>query len=702
MVFPKRVVDQAAQRWRTRQSQREQRTDSIRHGRITDAETPERIQRRLERLAKLSNQTPARPAAGQPTLVERIGLERVLGKADFVGMQFMEMALAISRFVGRVHIRRAPGRTAGFGTGFMVSPCLLLTNNHVLPTAELAAHSEIEFDYQYDSRGRLLPVVAYGFEPASFFLTDETLDYTLVAVRQMSQTGTDLRLYGWNRLDPQQGKALLGDPLNITQHPRGEAKQIVLRSNHLVDLLDDFAHYATDTEPGSSGSPVYNDQWEVVALHHSGVPKMDADGQYLAKDGSIWHDGMDAEDLDWVANEGVRVSSLIAHVEQQSLPNDDWRRLRADMFERRPPDPMEAAAMAAAAASTQVSVMAATPDMVKTAMAQTLDVTIPIHVSIRVGETVSAQAAVVQAPRPPATGGAKPPAADPAGLAEALARLEEARRREYYDAAADAKARREYYKTIAVDGQSGDAVYRALSTLLKRTHTKVLSYSAARQQHLYTVVDLHRDGRLRSIYTRDQYRPEDILREDFEVTESLKVEALKRFGTTPARASFIEEQFEQLEAATTYNAEHVVPQSWFAERLPMKSDLHHLFTCEVVCNSFRGNTPYSEFADFGETDRVGCGRRVDNRFEPAFGHGPVARATLYFLLRYPGEINANAKEYTKERLAGVMEWHRRDPVTEFERHRNAEIQRAQGNRNPLIDFPEWAEKIDFALGLGRA
>jgi hypothetical protein len=40
---------------------------------------------------------------------------------------------------------------------------------------------------------------------------------------------------------------------------------------------------------------------------------------------------------------------------------------------------------------------------------------------------------------------------------------------------------------------------------------------------------------------------------------------------------------------------------------------------------------------------------VENRFEPAFGHGPAARATFYFLLRYPGEVNANAKEYTADR-----------------------------------------------------
>ena len=40
---------------------------------------------------------------------------------------------------------------------------------------------------------------------------------------------------------------------------------LALRENQIVDLLEQFLHYRTDTEPGSSGSPVYNDQWQIVA-----------------------------------------------------------------------------------------------------------------------------------------------------------------------------------------------------------------------------------------------------------------------------------------------------------------------------------------------------------------------------------------------------------------------------------------------------
>ncbi|HEV8149801.1 MAG TPA: endonuclease, partial [Gemmatimonadales bacterium] len=101
------------------------------------------------------------------------------------------------------------------------------------------------------------------------------------------------------------------------------------------------------------------------------------------------------------------------------------------------------------------------------------------------------------------------------------------------------------------------------------------------------------------------------------------------------------EALDALEAALPLNCEHVVPQSWFAKAEPMRGNLHHLFACEPRCNSFRGNTPYFHFADFPALEVIQdqCGRRDQDRFEPQAGKGPVARATLYFLLRYPGRVD---------------------------------------------------------------
>jgi endonuclease G len=83
------------------------------------------------------------------------------------------------------------------------------------------------------------------------------------------------------------------------------------------------------------------------------------------------------------------------------------------------------------------------------------------------------------------------------------------------------------------------------------------------------------------------------------------------------------------------------------------------------------------------------------------GNGPVARATLYFLLRYPGQIGDEARELQRERVSLLLEWHHASPVEEYERLRNAAIAELQGNRNSLIDHPQWAERIGFDEGFVR-
>jgi len=52
----------------------------------------------------------------------------------------------------------------------------------------------------------------------------------------------------------------------------------------------------------------------------------------------------------------------------------------------------------------------------------------------------------------------------------------------------------------------------------------------------------------------------------------------------------------------------------------------------------------------------------------------------------------------KDRLKTIIDWAKSDKVDRWERHRNAEIQKVQGNRNPLIDFPELVDKINFEKG----
>ncbi len=58
--------------------------------------------------------------------------------------------------------------------------------------------------------------------------------------------------------------------VNIIQHPGGGPKKISLQNNFVAYADRSVIQYYTSTEPGSSGSPVFNDDFEVVAIHHSG------------------------------------------------------------------------------------------------------------------------------------------------------------------------------------------------------------------------------------------------------------------------------------------------------------------------------------------------------------------------------------------------------------------------------------------------
>jgi endonuclease G, mitochondrial len=275
-------------------------------GGLAKGDDPRRVAARIDRLGQHHPDLPtvdaAALAAGEPAAVEAAEnvLERIILTDDLLGVGYLEGGVAASRAVARVVLRDERDRVVGFGTGSMVSPELLLTNHHVLGDPAVAARARVEFDYQDGFDGAPLPVTDFGLDPDRFFLADKALDFALVAV---AATPAELRRFGHNTLIGAEGKAIAGDYVTIIQHPGGEKKQIALRENRIVDVLDQFLHYETDTEPGSSGSPVFNDQWEVVALHHAAVPAPE-------------HDELGA----WV-NEGLRVSRLLAFLRGQEYPS---------------------------------------------------------------------------------------------------------------------------------------------------------------------------------------------------------------------------------------------------------------------------------------------------------------------------------------------------------------------------------------------
>ncbi|MFE1299368.1 trypsin-like serine peptidase [Streptomyces sp. NPDC058731] len=242
--------------------------------------------------------------------------ERIIGVSkELQAWSFLPRGARAARTVARISTREN-GRELPLGTGFLVSPRLLMTNHHVLPDAETARQCFVEFDAQVTVDNTPQPATRLEFDPDGFFVADQRLDYALVLVAAGPDGRPPGETFGWNRLSVQPGKLVIGEPVNVIGHPMGRLKEIAVRDNMLQVRLDDFLQYTTDTEPGNSGSPVFNDQWEVVALHHSGVPRTDEQGRVLRTDGQVWQPGDGDDAVDWVSNEGVRVSSILQHLAQ--------------------------------------------------------------------------------------------------------------------------------------------------------------------------------------------------------------------------------------------------------------------------------------------------------------------------------------------------------------------------------------------------
>ncbi|MFF0817921.1 DNA/RNA non-specific endonuclease [Rhodococcus sp. NPDC003318] len=371
----------AARRVQERAGRRAEHVDTLSvPGGIALADTPERIAKRLDRLSRYytGEELPTGTVTEETdrlteAALDRVGelvdgggsseqvLEKIILTSDFVGVRYLDSGVRAARAVGRVTIRDARGVLQGYGTGFLVSPGLLLTNHHVLPDAHTARGSMVEFDFQDGVDGMPLLVHAVPLDPDRFFVADRERDFALVAV---AGTADVLGQFGFNRLIEAEGKAIIGDFVTIVQHPRGEKKQITLRENRIVDVPGQFLHYSADTEPGSSGSPVFNDQWEVVALHHASVP-----APAHAEFGGV-------------LNEGVRISRIVAYLRALDLGSDQ-RGLVDGVFAA---DRMEVAApVTAPAARSGVELGDGA-----------VTVQVPLEITVRVGADGTPRAAVAE------------------------------------------------------------------------------------------------------------------------------------------------------------------------------------------------------------------------------------------------------------------------------------------------------------------
>ena len=253
--------------------------------------------------------------------------ERYVGRNDLLRINYLTRGMLAARAVCRLNVAAVVG--GSWGTGFLVGPRLLLTNHHVIGSAEEAARTVAEFGYEADQNGFLPQGKRFRCAPQLGFVTDPELDFTLVALDDRAEDGgTALSGYGFLRLSPKLHKVDEEEYVTIIQHPNGEEKYIAIRENRVLKIGDEaggvpdnWLWYASDTAPGSSGAPAFNDQWQVVAVHHRSVRKSrEAAGavEYQLVGGE-WIGEAQAqllpdERFNWIANEGVRVSKIIAGI----------------------------------------------------------------------------------------------------------------------------------------------------------------------------------------------------------------------------------------------------------------------------------------------------------------------------------------------------------------------------------------------------
>lgn len=201
----------------------------------------------------------------------------------------------------------------GFGTGFLISDKLFVTNYHVFPDIDYAVDCVANFGFEYDQLRNLQAGNYFTLDPTSFFVNDKALDFAIVAIADRS---TDHKLsiaeQGCIQLISTPGKIIEGSDINIIQYPLGNHKQYACKQNQVLKILEKegFIQYITDTAKASSGSPCFNKSWELAALHHCSIPLVQ-NGKIIDIQGNPWN-GRDEDEVKWIANEGISISAIIS------------------------------------------------------------------------------------------------------------------------------------------------------------------------------------------------------------------------------------------------------------------------------------------------------------------------------------------------------------------------------------------------------
>lgn len=203
--------------------------------------------------------------------------------------EFIEKAKSAARSVARLTVSRifngVPDGKAMYGTGWLIAPGILMTNHHVIdardrrkppwgPGEDYATPTDFEaqakgvvvwFDFHIEAK----EAPHLECKGAELLAQNKGLDYAVIKLNDVEKIADRKPL----SVIPVQPSLVRGSRMNILQHPKGGPLRYAIRNNFFVSpgKKPSFLWYQTDTEPGASGSPVCNDDWQVVALHHASV-----------------------------------------------------------------------------------------------------------------------------------------------------------------------------------------------------------------------------------------------------------------------------------------------------------------------------------------------------------------------------------------------------------------------------------------------
>jgi V8-like Glu-specific endopeptidase len=186
-----------------------------------------------------------------------------------VGM--LRRGLELANSVCKITFADRPPEASG--TGVLIAPGLVLTNYHVLSLKEdadlnvIAQAARFEFGYVSTRFGEIIrtqTLKAVGNEPVLGSSPINELDYALLRLSPEEDFSIEpVPFNASSQLVPK-------SPLNILQHPEGNEMKVSLSNNGVVktNRARGLVLYVNPTKRGSSGSPCFDNDWKLVALHH--------------------------------------------------------------------------------------------------------------------------------------------------------------------------------------------------------------------------------------------------------------------------------------------------------------------------------------------------------------------------------------------------------------------------------------------------